>query len=294
MGGWQLEPFNGIFYPAKQPKGFRKLQFYSRYFDIVEVNATFYSTALTPKNAFQWLEDVAENTDFVFSVKLFKGFTHSGDATQDDVKSTYRLLEPMAAEEKLFGLVMQFPYGFTNTEENRTHLQKLERAFKSFRLFVEVRHNSWNTDEAMDFFKENGLNLINVDLPQIKKHMPLTSFAENGVAYFRLMGRNAKSWDTRFRKGVSASESGRYLYNYSEDELKQIAAVIRETSLRVDESATILHNDPQGYSLFNGIQLRSILQSDEKRLVPSNLLSAFPQLKTIARTDEPGNLFSQG
>jgi uncharacterized protein YecE (DUF72 family) len=293
MGGWQLEPFNGIFYPAKQSKGFRKLQFYSRYFDIVEVNATFYSTALTPKNAHRWLLDVAENERFVFSVKLFRGFTHSGDATQEDVKSTYRLLEPMAAEEKLFGVVMQFPYGFTNTEENRKHLEKLGRAFKSFRMFAEVRHNSWNTPDAMQFFKENDLVLLNVDLPQIKRHMPLTNYADNGVAYFRLMGRNTRAWDTRFREGVSASESGRYLYCYTEEELMQIAELIRETSFKLDDAATILHNDPQGNSLFNGIQLRSILSPEEQRTVPATLLRAFPGLQSVTRPDEPSSLFDR-
>jgi len=43
MGGWMLPSFEGTFYPADAGKGFRKLQYYSRFFDMVEVNATFYT-----------------------------------------------------------------------------------------------------------------------------------------------------------------------------------------------------------------------------------------------------------
>jgi uncharacterized protein YecE (DUF72 family) len=38
MGGWELPPFQHVFYPAKQEKGFRKLEYFSRFFDLVEVN----------------------------------------------------------------------------------------------------------------------------------------------------------------------------------------------------------------------------------------------------------------
>ncbi len=41
MGGWDLEPFNRLFYPPRMRKGFRKLEYYSQFFDHVEVNATF-------------------------------------------------------------------------------------------------------------------------------------------------------------------------------------------------------------------------------------------------------------
>ncbi len=195
MGGWQLEPFNGPLYPANSPKGFRKLEHYSRFFDVVEVNATFYTNALTPRNAYQWMQDVSGNPGFKFSVKLFKAFTHSMDATRGDVKSIHRLLEPMAAEERLCGLVMQFPYSFVFNDQNRAHLTKLGKAFSEFRLFVEVRHNSWNVPEVHAFLQGNNLHLVNVDLPKIKKHMPLTDTAWGDTTYFRFMGRNAEMWD---------------------------------------------------------------------------------------------------
>ncbi len=283
MGGWQLEPFNGLFYPTSAKNGFRKLEFYSRYFDSVEVNATFYTNSLTGKNAHQWIQDVSGNPRFVFSVKLYKGFTHSMDARQGDVKIVHELLNPLAAEEKLAALVMQFPYSFINSDENRSHLAKLAKAFAAYRMFVEVRHDSWNTPDALAFLQEQGLHLINVDLPKIKKHMPLTTVAWGGRSYFRLMGRNAKSWDQPLpRRGqTSASESGRYRYRYSEKELEEFAGLIRPISIKLDDTEIILHNDPQGNSLLNGLQLRHLLNPAEKIEAPPNLIKTFPALQAF-------------
>ncbi len=119
MGGWDLEPFNKVFYPPRPRKGFRKLEYYSQFFDSVEVNATFYSTALGPDHARRWLDDVAANKNFVFTVKLFHGFTHTFDATHSDVGSVHHLLEPLARADKLGGVLIQFPYSFTNIKERR-------------------------------------------------------------------------------------------------------------------------------------------------------------------------------
>jgi len=281
MGGWQLEPFNGSFYPPGSQKGFRKLEYYSHYFDVVEVNATFYTNTLTRSNAHQWLQDVSGNEDFKFSVKLFRAFTHSMDAKQGDVKSVHRLLEPLAGEGKLVGLVMQFPYSFVSNEANRAYLVKLGKAFSQVRCFVEVRHNSWNSPEMMDFFHENGLHLVNVDLPKFKKHMPLTGIARGDCAYFRLMGRNAKDWDRGLAGAVkrTASESGRYLYRYSEQELREIAEVVRTSAMSVADTVVVFHNDPNGYSLLNGYQFRHLLKHDKTMNVPERLLTMYPELE---------------
>jgi Uncharacterized conserved protein len=77
-----LPSFNRVFYPAKPEKGFRKLEYFSRFFDLVEVNSTFYNTSLSAAQAQRWLTDVGENQRFVFTVKLYRGFTHTFDATQ--------------------------------------------------------------------------------------------------------------------------------------------------------------------------------------------------------------------
>jgi uncharacterized protein YecE (DUF72 family) len=272
MGAWDLEPFDKYFYPPHPPKGFRKLRYYSQFFDCVEVNATFYNSSFTPAQSQRWLNDVAENPDFIFTVKLYRGFTHTFDATAADVKVIHAFLDPLAEAGKLGGLLIQFPYSFTSLSERRQYLMRLSRAFQPHRLFVEVRHNSWNTPLMYNFFQENKLHLVNVDLPQIRRHMPLTALASDGCAYFRMMGRNALHWQY-------PRQGDRYLYRYTEEELLYLVKLIEY--VKAHTTFVVFHNDPEANSLFNGFQLRQLVGQKKRMVGPRNLVNAFPQLKAM-------------
>ena len=284
MGGWDLEPFNNVFYPPRPRKGFRKLEYYSQFFDSVEVNATFYNTSLGPDHARRWLDDVSGNKDFIFTVKLFQGFTHTYTAAYSDVRSVHGLLEPLAAAGKMGGLLIQFPYSFTNINERRMYLMQLAKAFQPHRLFVEVRHNSWNSPLMYNFFQENKLHLVNVDLPGIKQHMPLTCQSWNGAAYFRMMGRNVMTWDRPFLKHHSGNYlvSDRYHYLYKDRELEHLLTLIEQMQQRSSTTFVVFHNDPQANSLVNGFQLRHMVRHKQRVLVPENLVAVFPSLKQIS------------
>jgi uncharacterized protein YecE (DUF72 family) len=284
MGGWDLEPFNKVFYPPRPKKSFRKLDYYSQFFDSVEINATFYNTSLTPDHARRWVDDVSGNKDFVFTVKLFHGFTHTYTAAYADVRAVHRLLEPLEAAGKLGGLLIQFPYSFTNINERRMYLMQLAKAFQPHCLFVEVRHNSWDSPLMYNFFQENKLHLVNVDLPGIKRHMPLTSEAWNGAAYFRMMGRNVMTWDRPFSKHQSGNYlvSDRYHYLYNDRELEHLLSMIEQMRLRGNTTFVVFHNDPEANSLVNGFQLRHLVRHKHRVLVPQNLVTAFPALKQIS------------
>ena len=275
MGGWDLPPFSRYFYPPRPKKGFRKLRFYSQFFDFVEINSPFYNTSLGAVHARQWVDDVSDNRTFVFSVKLFRGFTHTFDATREDVVAVHKLLEPLAEYDRLRGLVMQFPYSFTNIKERRQYLMQLARAFQGFELYLDVRHNSWNSPLMYNFFQENRLHLINLDLPQIKRHMPLTCAAWNNSAYFRMMGRNSEAWDDR-------SRGDRYHYLYNESELQHLLFLLARVRSLARSSFVVFHNDPEANSLVNGFQLRHLVRKKHKVLVPQHLIQAHPNLKPIS------------
>jgi uncharacterized protein YecE (DUF72 family) len=284
MGGWELPDFNHVFYPKKSDKGFRKLEYFSVFFDLVEVNSTFYNTSLSAAQSNRWLKDVGENRRFMFTVKLYRGFTHTFDATQNDALAIHRLLDPLREAEKLGGLVIQFPSSFTKTSERQAHLVKLRSIFPGDRLFLDLRHISWNDESLYLFYHENGFNLINVDLPPLPGHMPLNSFEQDGIAYFRMMGRNAEAWNN--------SHSGnRYLYNYSEEELSDLVRRIKQANAR--RTYVVFHNDRQAFSLANGRQVEHILHPKKHLMAPANLLAAFPNLKSFCSPDISKNdLFS--
>ena len=272
MGGWELPPFNRVFYPAKPEKGFRKLEYFSSFFDFVEVNSTFYNTSLSAAQAQRWLKDVGENRRFVFTVKLYRGFTHTFDATQNDALAVHRLLDPLRDAKKFGGLVIQFPSSFNKTSERQAHLVKLRTIFPEDQLFLDLRHISWNEESFYQFCRENGFDLVNVDLPRLPGHMPLNSLAWDGVAYFRMMGRNAEAWN-------HPHSGDRYLYRYNEEELHDLVQRIKQANAR--KVYVVFHNDRQAYSLVNGRQVEHVLHPTKRLTASANLLAAFPHLKSF-------------
>ncbi|MGD1043760.1 MAG: DUF72 domain-containing protein [Bacteroidota bacterium] len=272
MGGWELPPFNKTLYPSKQEKGFRKLEYYSRFFDLVEVNATFYNSSLSPEQSSQWVKDVGANERFVFTVKLFRGFTHTFNATKNDALAIHRLLDPLREAKKFNGLLIQFPSTFTKSNSRLAYLVKLRTAFPEDRLFVDLRHRSWNEELFYKFCHENGFNFVNIDLPRLPGHIPINSFAWDGIAYFRMMGRNESAWN-------KPRSDDRYLYSYSEEELQDLVQRIKH--LNAQTTYVVFHNDRQAFSLVNGRQVEHALCPSKHLNAPIKLLVAFPQLKTF-------------
>lgn len=217
-------------------------------------------------------------------MKLFRGFTHTFQATRNDVLGVRRLLDPLLQNGKLAGLLLQFPYSFTNLKERLEYVVQLKELFPMYRLFVEVRHDSWNNPETIHRLLENRLNVVNVDLPRIKHHMPLTTFVSDGAAFFRLMGRNGKTWDRPWRveENKKFIVSDRYNYYYPQKELDELVECIQKVRTKADSTFAIFHTDPQAHSLVNGFQIRHIIdKATSKVSVPRSIISSHPQLQSI-------------
>lgn len=285
MGGWEIQPFYNVFYPPRPGKDFRRLEYYSRFFDMVEVNATFYNTSLSQDQAKRWLDDVKENKRFIFTTKLFRGFTHTFDATQNDALAIHRLLEPLREAGKFGGLLAQFPVTFNKSNSRLNYIIKLRSMFPEDTLFLDLRHKSWGEESLHQFYYDNGLNLVNVDLPPLTNHIQFNALEWKGIAYFRLMGRNTEAWN-------NPRNYNRYLYNYNEEELKDILEKIRQIS--ASKKYVVFHNDKQAFSLLNGKQIEKDLHPSKQILAPAHLLSAFPQLKAFCSPPaKEGDLFSE-
>lgn len=284
MGGWDLFPFQGTFYPSRVPKGFRKLAFYSRYFDMIEVNATFYNTDFRPFHVQRWLEDVRENSRFTFTVKLFRGYTHSFNATKEDLMRIYRMLDALEESGRLGGLLLQFPGSIKNRKECREYLYRLSHAFRRYRMFLELRHASWDTPLMHNFFQENRFHLVNVDLPALNDHFPFHALSWDGAAYFRMMGRNAGAWNAPWRMEADGRHmvSDRYLYRYSEQELHTLASSARQLDAGTRKVFVVFHNDPQANSIADGFRLRHLLEPSRPLPIPPTTLKAFPALRAIS------------
>jgi uncharacterized protein YecE (DUF72 family) len=280
--GWDYPDWAGKVYPAPKPKGFDPLRYLSEYFDTIEINSTFYRPA-SAKTARSWVERVAGRPDFRFAAKLYRRFTHERTSawSREEVDEVRSGLDPMAEAGKLGALLLQFPWSFRNTEENREWLRDLAKAFHDYRRVVEVRHISWN---APDFYAElvaSRMGIVNVDQPMFRNSLPPSARATSAVGYVRVHGRNYKDW---FRKTAGRDE--RYDYLYSSSELKPWAE--RTKALAQEPSVTdvyvVNNNHFAGQAVTNALMLEAEV-TGERVKVPPALLESYPkELAPIATT----------
>lgn len=287
--GWSYPDWAGIFYPRKKPSGFDELRYIAKYFNAVELNNTFYRPPLA-NYAKRWVEKTADAKAFHFTLKLWQRFTHERAApyTQKDLDVFKSGIEPLAASDRLGGILLQFPWSFQNCVENQTYLEKLSADFADYRRFIEVRHKSWQNDEALDLFRGLGLNFTNIDQPVSKTSVTPSATVTGEAAYVRLHGRNYKAW---FSKDAGRDE--KYNYLYTDAELDEWVENIRKLVGTVDFVYAFTNNHYRGQAPANSLQIMSKLSGTSVD-VPETLAETYPFLRDIAKTgrsDRTGRLF---
>lgn len=283
--GWSYKDWVTNFYPKAQTKDFDWLRFYAQYFKIVEVNASYY-TYLNPKVVNNWIEKVADVEDFLFTIKLHQDFTHKRKFDEQNIKAVQINLDILKKSERLGGLLVQFPYSFGFNNASAEYVRNFKEIFQNHNLFVEVRHSSWNTKEAVEFFKRMNLTLCTIDQPQIGKAIPFEPIITNDRVYIRFHGRNKEEWKksiNNFGKEQSyEQQSERYKYLYLPGELVEIDRKLKEIYDKVKEIYVIMNNHPTGYAVANAFELLYLLRERTKVEVPETSLKAFPRLTSIS------------
>jgi uncharacterized protein YecE (DUF72 family) len=282
--GWSYKDWVPNFYPKNQSAGFDWLQFYAHYFNCVEVNSTYY-TYLSPKVVDGWIRKVESSSDFIFHIKLHQDFTHKRKYDEQNIKAIRYNLEKLKKSERLGGLLVQFPYSYSFDGSSVQHIQKLRDIFSDVSCFVEVRHQSWNNNRALDFFKENDLTFCTIDQPRIGKAIEFNPVVTNDKAYIRFHGRNVEAWKkslTDFGKPQTYEEqSSRYSYLYSPGELIEIEQKIKSIQSKVKEVNVIMNNHPQGDAVANAFELIHLLEEKRKVDMPPTIVKAYPRLAEL-------------
>lgn len=282
--GWSYKDWVPNFYPKNQSGGFDWLQFYSHYFNCVEVNSTYY-TYISPKIVEGWIKKVDNADDFIFHIKLHQDFTHKRKFDEQNVKAIRYNLDLLRKAERLGGLLIQFPYSFAFDGSSVQHIQKIKDIFSDISCFVEVRHSSWRNYRALEFFKQNDLTLCTIDQPQIGQAIPFEPIVTNDKAYIRFHGRNVEAWKkslSNFGKEQTYEEqSSRYSYLYSPGELVEIAQKIKSIESKVKEVNVIMNNHPKGDGVANAFELIHLLEEKTKIEMPETIVRAYPRLEEI-------------
>ena len=278
--GWSYPQWDAIVYPRPKPKSFHPLEYLARFFDLVEINTSFHQR-LRPEATQVWLAKVSANPRFRFTAKLHRQFTHDRRLEEREVAAFSGGLRPLHRAGKLGCLLMQFPWSFRFTAENRDFLIRLRRAFAEFPLVAEVRHASWLREEALGVFIDYHIGFCNIDQPRRTNCLPPTAYLTSPVGYVRLHGRDYGSWFQGFQE-----QPGRGDYLYSAEELaewRDRIARIRQFAAATDVVTT---TDAQGRSVANALQMQALLGRTTE-LAPATLMKFYRQELDAFRPDRP-------
>jgi uncharacterized protein YecE (DUF72 family) len=269
------------------PKGMRasdRLAWYAQHFEMVEVNSTFYS-APDPRMVERWC--AMTPAGFTFDVKLHQLFSfHATTAkllppdlqrlaeidAKGKVKRTPELTEAMAkiflrsmsillAAKKLGVLLLQLSPAFSPAKHELRELAPLLDMFSGYRLAIELRNRNWaigqQLSSTIDFLRKHETIFVNVDAPAAEHFtiLPteLNEITDRRVAYLRLHGRDAKAYLTG--KTVAA----RFNYDYSDDEVEEIAQRARQLAREAREVHVVFNNNALDYAPHAALRLRKAL-----------------------------------
>jgi uncharacterized protein YecE (DUF72 family) len=280
------------FYPRRVNTTEQRLRYYASVFDVVEVDSSYY--AIPSQRTVQlWAERTPP--DFIFHIKAYAPLTgHSTDlrslpsevrdmlpsaalredriflkdrkaleATFEIFKETFR---PLKDANKMGAVVFQYPPYFVCKQQNRDYILFCKDRMNGFTMAVEFRHGSWLTAETREssfsFLRENGLSYITADEPQFGNlsTIPFIPEATTDMAYFRLHGRNRKTW---LEKGIETSL--RYDYLYSDEELKDFIPLIVTTAQKTKKTFVMFNNCHLGFAMRNGLRLKEMMRDREGR-----------------------------
>jgi uncharacterized protein YecE (DUF72 family) len=268
ISGW-----SGVHELGIQDRRTHPLAFVAAHLDAVEVAETF-QHPLRPEVTRVWLRRVEGNRQFQFTAKAWRRFTHERLLERNEIAQFKEGLWPLLRAERLGCLLLQFPWSFRYTKENRDFLIQLRRTFHEFPMAAEMRHASWAVDEAVGTFIDFRIAFCNVDQPQYTKAMPPTAFLTSSLGYVRLHGRNAFNWFHDDRAG--AQRKHRYDYLYSESELAEWRTRIGSIAGYATRLFVIANNDAGSKAIVNAMQLRSMLRGGDGRDIPPEVLRHCP------------------
>ncbi len=258
--GYSFADWVGPFYPpGTRPADF--LSFYSRHFDTVEVNATYYR--VPPPSTLERMERKTP-PGFRFMVKVNQAMTHERSLEAGLVRGFRAALEPLKAAGKYDGLLAQFPWGFRRTPENEAHLAALRDSLAEEPLFVEFRHASWALPDIPERLRARRLGFCAVDEPAIAGLMPPVAWVTAEDAYVRFHGRNAANWwgsRPPVTTGAAVAATGdRYDYDYRPEELKEWVQKVRDLAGQARRTYLFFNNCHAGHAARSAKLMQELLR----------------------------------
>ena len=167
VGGWNFEPWRGVFYPEKHPKT-RELEYAGQHLTAIEINATYYGSQ-KPESFAKWAATVPDG--FKFSVKASR-FATNRKKLSEGKESIERFLNQgiTRLEDRLGPILWQFmkTKKFATAEERADFagfLALLPEKQDGQRLqhALEVRHDSFIDPEFVALARDRNMAIVFAD-----------------------------------------------------------------------------------------------------------------------------------
>ncbi len=231
--GWMYRHWIGVFYPAEL-KDRQWFEYYSRFFDTVEINSSFYR--LPSEETFRnWARKAPEG--FLYAVKAWRRITHLKKLRNAGSDIRVFLDRVRLLSEKLGPVLFQTPPGL------KVDVPLLEDFLTllpvDLDLVFEFRHKSWFTDRIFDMLREKGVGFCIMDHP----HIPCPRIVTSRIVYVRMHGKG------RLYQGL-----------YSREDLEELAGFLFRSLEDASVAYVYFNNDFGGNAVRNAMKLKGIIE----------------------------------
>ena len=267
--GYSYPDWVGPVYPRGTKSG-QMLSLYSGLFPAVELNFTFYRIPTAATLARQADQVPA---GFCFLVKAPRALSHETDPSA--LQPFHDAVAELRERGQLLGVLCQFPPSFRYGESAQNWLETLARGLTGLTPAVEFRHHSWHRPDVPAWLGALGLDLVSVDVPDLRALYPRGLVQSGPRLYVRFHSRDASRW--------YAAHERRYDYSYSESELTEWVRALKGAADRAERAVLMFNNCYGGQAVANARQMHALLA----RLAPELEIVEAPANATA----QQGSLF---
>lgn len=180
--GWDYKDWEGPFYP-KNIERFHHLEYYAKYFDIVEINSTFYNLP-SEEIVHNWALRVPKS--FRYIVKVWQNISHNLNDSELESYIAQFFSRMAFLQEKTTKFLLQFPPWFKYSKKHYNQLSNLLKQIPSeCGYIIELRDNSWFDAEILSQAIDGSRVILGTTyMPEIRPYyMP-----NQNAYYIRLIG----------------------------------------------------------------------------------------------------------
>ncbi len=247
--GYSYKDWVGPVYPAATPSS----EFFSNYvtfFNFTELNFSYYRQP-SAELCSRLVERAPDG--FLFSIKGHKSMTHDRlDDWPEQVTIFKRGIVPLVETEKLAAVLLQFPFSFGYTPENRKYLYNLCSELSPLPTVLEFRNDRWQQESVYDTMRDLNVGYTILDMPSLDGLPRPDPVVTSPIGYLRFHGRNVENW-------WSGTNTSRYDYLYEEKQLEEWIPTITEVMTKVTRLFIAFNNHYKGKAVNNARKLKSML-----------------------------------